>query len=241
MAASGASGAGRCAFIVRSCYPAYVTAGCDRPVTVAGVALTGTHADRYTVSQPTGITSNVTAATVTVSGITVPTRAYDTTSIAVVDVTDHVLSGVVSGDVAALDASNYTATYNSAGVANGKSVSVSGLALSGADAGNYVLTQPVLQGNIVKASASVLYNAVRTTTYNGTPRPLSATTSPSSLVVTHSYSGNNPTVYGPTSAPPTNARDSVTTKAPTCSSPRASSLATSWSAPAPMCCSQGRP
>ncbi|MEY3657173.1 MAG: hypothetical protein RL114_1531, partial [Actinomycetota bacterium] len=104
-----------------------------------------------------------------------------------------------------LDDSAYVATFASAGAATLKVVTISGLALAGDDAQNYTLTQPILQGDIVKASAVITFAATRSATYNGTPRALATTTTPASLSVVPSYTGTGGTTYGPTAAAPTNA------------------------------------
>ena len=46
-------------------------------VTVSGLTLTGSAAANYTLTQPTGLTANITAATVTVSGITANNKVYE--------------------------------------------------------------------------------------------------------------------------------------------------------------------
>jgi autotransporter-associated beta strand protein len=50
------------------------------PVTVTGLALGGTQAGNYTLTQPTGLTANITPAMLTVTGVTVNNKVYDTTT-----------------------------------------------------------------------------------------------------------------------------------------------------------------
>ena len=180
--------------------------GTNKAITVSGLALTGTHASRYTLSAPTNLTSTVTALPITVLGITVPTRAYNTTNVAVLATSSYSFTDVVSGDSVTLDDSNYVATYANANVSPSvKTVTVSGLALSGADAQNYVLTQPVLQGFIVKANGAVAFASSRTAVYDGSPKALATSTTPSSLSLIKEYNGTGVTSYGPTANAPTNA------------------------------------
>ena len=179
--------------------------GINKPITVAGVVITGTHASRYTLTQPAGLSATVTPQTVTVGGVSVPTRAYNTTTIAHLSTGAYNFTGIVNGDAVTLDDSAYVATFANAGAAAMKIVSVSGLALAGQDAQNYTLTQPILQGDIVKAAAAITFASTRSATYDGTPRALAMTTSPSSLSVVSAYSGTGATTYGPTSSAPTNA------------------------------------
>ena len=179
--------------------------GTNKPITVTGIALSGAQASRYTVSQPGYLAADVTPATLTVSGITVPTRAYDGTRTALLDTGAYLLSGVIASDVVRLDASAYTATYSGAGAQAGRVVTVTNLLLSGDDAGNYTLVQPTLTGDIVKAAGTITFATSRTAVYDGTPRALASTTNPSALSVNTLYAGTSGTVYAPTTAAPVNA------------------------------------
>src|SRR5206468_2449508 len=51
--------------------------GGTKPVTVTGVTIGGADSGNYTLSQPTGLTANITAKSLTVSGITAANKAYD--------------------------------------------------------------------------------------------------------------------------------------------------------------------
>ena len=179
--------------------------GSGKPITVSGIALSGTHASRYTVTQPSYLSADVTAVTLTVSGITVPTRAYDGTTTALLSTGTYSFTGVIGSDVVRLDAGSYSATYSGAGAQAGRIVTVSNLLLAGDDSGNYVLTQPVLQGDIVKAAGTISFAALRTAVYDGTPRPLASTTSPAALSVHTLYAGSGQTTYASTTAAPVNA------------------------------------
>ena len=102
-------------------------------------------ATNYTLTQPAGLTANITAVGVTItSGITANNKAYDGTTAATISSNNVVLSGVLPGDVAnvRLNTNGYVANFANAGVANGIGVTVSGLTLSGTAATNYTLTQP---------------------------------------------------------------------------------------------------
>ncbi len=57
---------------------------------------------------------------------------------------------------------------------------------------------------VTKGTATVTLGTLAQT-YDGTPEPVSATTSPSGLTVTFSYSGSGGTVYGPLATAPTSA------------------------------------
>ncbi|MGP0066485.1 MAG: Ig-like domain repeat protein [Isosphaeraceae bacterium] len=101
----------------------------------------------------------VAPATLTVSGITVNSKVYDSTTTATLDTSSAVLSGVLNGDTVSVSPSGYTATYSSPDAGTGIPVTVTGLSLTGADAGNYVLTQPTnLTGDITQAPLTLTAN-----------------------------------------------------------------------------------
>ncbi len=124
--------------------------GTNIPVTVGGLSLNGAGAGNYTLTQPTGLTANITAAEVTIlSGISANDKVYDGTTTATITSNNVVLSGVVNGDNIGLVTNGYVATFASPNAGTNIPVTVSGLTLVGANAGNYTLTQPTgLTANI---------------------------------------------------------------------------------------------
>ena len=118
------------------------TVGTGKPVTVTGVALSGTDAANYTVSQPTGLTADITAKSLTIAGAVAQSKQYDGNNTAAVNFGSAALVGVVTPDIVNINSSGYVATFNDKNVATGKPVTVSGVSLSGADAGNYAVSQP---------------------------------------------------------------------------------------------------
>jgi len=118
------------------------TVGIAKPITVSSVTLTGTDSGNYTVTLPTGITANITSKTITVIGVVVDDKPYDGNTTATLNTTSASLVGVISGDIVTLDITGATASFATSDVELNKTVSVSGLALSGTDGGNYSLTPP---------------------------------------------------------------------------------------------------
>jgi hypothetical protein len=105
------------------------------------------------------------------SGITANNKVYDGTTTATINLNNVVLVGVVGGDIVSLSPNGYTANFASAGVANNIGVTISGLTLTGANATNYTLTQPVgLTANI--AAATLTVSAVNTSRTYGLPNLL---------------------------------------------------------------------
>ncbi len=130
--------------------------GNAKPVTVSGLTLGGIDASNYTLTQPADLTGNITAKTLTVSSISAINKTYDGTTTATLNVTGYVLNGKIGLETVTLNSEDYTANFNNKNVGNAKPVTVSGLALGGADAGNYILTQPTgLTANITTKALTV--------------------------------------------------------------------------------------
>jgi hypothetical protein len=129
-------------------------------VTVSGLTLTGSAAGNYTLSQPTGLSNNITALGVTISsGITANGKPYDGTTTATLSSNNVVLAGILAGDVSnvKLSTNGYVANFVSPNVGTGIGVTVSGLTLTGSAAGNYTLSQPTgLSANIASRTVTVL-------------------------------------------------------------------------------------
>src|SRR6476620_12266807 len=96
--------------------------------------LSGADAGNYTVSQPSGLTANITVLHITGS-FTASTKVYDGTTAATV--LTGSLSGTISGDIVSLTGG--AATFNNKNVGTGKTVTLTGATLTGADSGNYFL------------------------------------------------------------------------------------------------------
>src|SRR5204862_71865 len=118
------------------------TVGTAKAVTVLGVALSGGDASNYTVSQPSGLTADITAKNLTINGAVANNKQYDGNTTATVDFTLATLAVVVSGDSVTINSSGYSASFATKTVGNAKAVMVTGVTLSGGDAGNYTVSQP---------------------------------------------------------------------------------------------------
>jgi trimeric autotransporter adhesin len=91
------------------------------------------------------------------SGLSANDKAYDGTTVATISSNNVVLVGVVNGDSVNLVTNGYTANFATAAVGTGIPVTVSGLTLSGASAGNYTLTQPTgLAANITGKVVTII-------------------------------------------------------------------------------------
>ncbi|NBT90913.1 MAG: hypothetical protein EBT50_08855, partial [Verrucomicrobia bacterium] len=116
--------------------------GAGKPVAVSGYAFASgggtTKSSNYTLSQPTGVTGTITAKALTITGATVADRIYDGTADAPVN--GGSLVGVLPSEDVQLRA--LAASYADANIGNAKAVVNTGFSLTGADIGNYTLTQP---------------------------------------------------------------------------------------------------
>ncbi|MYM29220.1 filamentous hemagglutinin N-terminal domain-containing protein [Duganella sp. CY15W] len=109
-------------------------AGSGKQISVTGMTLTGADASNYTLSSNTvSTTANITQRTLTVSAAG-SDKTYDGRTTAAVTLNDDHLSG----DAVTLSSSG--AAYADKNAGTGKNITVSGLSMSGTDAGNYKLT-----------------------------------------------------------------------------------------------------
>ena len=123
-------------------------------VTVAGLWISGAQAGDYTLTQPT-TTASITPAPLTVSGVTAANKRYNASTAATLNTSAATLVGVFSGDTLNLNTGGATGTFASAGVGTGITVTVAGLSISGAQAGDYTLTQPTITASITPAPLTV--------------------------------------------------------------------------------------
>ena len=148
--------------------------GNDKAITVSGFTITGADAGNYILQQPSGLTANITRATLQLGGLTAQNKVYDTTttaslsgtaSISTFGTDDVSLSGIAS------------ATFADKNVGTAKSVTLTGLSISGADAAYYNLVKPSLTANITPCDLLVygltakdkVYDATTAATLSGTP------------------------------------------------------------------------
>jgi hypothetical protein len=97
----------------------------------------------------------------TLSGAGANNKIYNGNSVAVLNGGVSLNAGVEVGDDCTLDASGATGTFASPNVANGINVTVSGYALTGAQAGNYSLTQPTgITANITEKALTITANTI---------------------------------------------------------------------------------
>ncbi|PWL80983.1 MAG: hypothetical protein DBY18_03855 [Clostridia bacterium] len=120
---------------------------------------------------------SITAKEVTVTGITATDRYYAKDNLEVT-LTGGTLTGVISGDTVTIDLTKAKGMMTNANVGTNKAVTVTGVALGGADKGNYKLKeQPTgVTVNITRADAGVIITGAPTSkTYGDADFTLTAT------------------------------------------------------------------
>lgn len=124
--------------------------GSGKAVSVSGLALAGTGAPNYSLTQP-AVSGDIIPKALTVSGITASDKVYDGNTSATIDTSGATLVGVIGTDNVTLNGSGATGAFSDAGIGNNKTVSITGLTLAGDDAVHYTLTQPATTANIISA------------------------------------------------------------------------------------------
>ncbi|WP_159915425.1 YDG domain-containing protein [Pantoea sp. 18069] len=144
-------------------------AGTGKAVTVSGVTLgdgTGL-ASNYTVSNATGVTADITAKALTVTGVTAANKAYDGTTIATLS--GGTLNGLVGSETLTL--SGQTGSFSDKNVASGQAVTVTGTTLVDGTglASNYTVSNATgVTADITAKGLTVSGVTAANKTYDGT-------------------------------------------------------------------------
>ncbi|CAN1556218.1 Filamentous haemagglutinin, N-terminal [Burkholderiaceae bacterium] len=157
--------------------------GTGKTITATGLSLTGADAANYSLSSTTAAsTGNITAKALSLSYAGV-NKVYDSTAIATVTVTDD----RVAGDVLTI---GRTAVFSDKNVGTGKTVTVSGAALSGTDSGNYSLSSTTgsTTADITQRTLTISGITGPSRAYDGTT---TATPNTSAIVYSNKVSGDS--------------------------------------------------
>ena len=111
--------------------------GTGKTITMTNLALSGADAGNYVIGDQT-TTADITAASVTLNSATASDKTYDGNTAATITNYSS-LSGILGADAVSLDPSSVTASFDNKNVGTGKTVTLSGLAITGADAANYTI------------------------------------------------------------------------------------------------------
>ena len=146
-------------------------AAADKAVTFDGLTLTGAGAGNYTLDKTalTGI-GTIARRALTLGAVAAQTKTYDGNTLADTSKFRAALNNVVAGEENSVKATATGAAYNSKNVAAASTIDYTGVALSGAEAGNYSLAATTAQGTgtITRRALTVDTVAAQSKTYDGT-------------------------------------------------------------------------
>ena len=142
--------------------------GTAKLINVNGLTINGTDAGNYALSNlNVTTTANITAAPITVSGVIASNKVYDGTTTATLVLTNAKLVTVFIGDSVTLNTNAAKGLFTDKSVGIGKTVLISGIALSGTNASNYLLTQPTTAASITPRNLAITAKSVNKV-YDGT-------------------------------------------------------------------------
>ena len=138
-------------------------------VTVGNITISGNDASNYNLlSNVSSTTANITPKTLTLSGLTANNKVYDATANATI-ATLGTLNGVLGFDDVQVGTSAVTGTFNDKNVGNGKTVTLAGFTMGGAEAGNYKIDSATTTANITPKALTVSGLSVASSkVYDGT-------------------------------------------------------------------------
>ncbi len=141
----------------------FATVNVGTGISITGTStLGGTAAGNYSLTQPTGLTANITAKALTITGQTAANKAYDSTNTATLS--GGTLVGVVGSEDVTL---TQAGTFAQVNVGTGISVTA-GNSLGGTAMGNYSLTQPSgLTADIAAKALTITGQTAANKTYDG--------------------------------------------------------------------------
>ena len=169
-------------------------AGLGKSVNITGLTLTGSDAVNYSVGNlSASATADITPKPVSVSAVTAANKVYDGSTAATVS--GGVLLGAVAGDNVALGTP--TGAFSDKNVGLGKTVNITGLALTGSDAVNYSVgsLSASATADITPKPLSVSAVTVANKVYDG-----SAAATVSGGVLSGAVAGDNVALGTPTGA-----------------------------------------
>jgi len=124
-------------------------------VTVGNITISGNDASNYNLlSNVSTTTANITPKTLTLNGLSANNKVYDATANATI-ATLGTLNGVLGFDDVQVGTSAVTGTFSDKNVGNGKTVTLTGFTMGGAEAGNYKIGSATTTANITPKALTV--------------------------------------------------------------------------------------
>jgi trimeric autotransporter adhesin len=167
-----------------------------RTLSIAGAVNDGNSGNNYLVTTATA-NGLIQQKDITASLQGTVSKGYDATTAATIAVGNYLLNGAINGDIVTV--SNTGATYDTKNVGTGKTVTVTGLLLGGADASNYILSGgSTISGAVGTITAKTLTAGLTGTvskTYDGTT---GATLAAGNYTLPGVFAGDTVTLNDPT-------------------------------------------
>lgn len=132
--------------------------GTGKTLTPSGSVNDGNSGNNYSVTFVNSTTGSITQASLTVTGITANNKVYDGNTLATLNLGSALLVGLYGDDTVNLSTTGAAGAFATKNVGTVKTVSVTGLSISGAQAFNYSLIQPSTTADIIAVSSDVAVN-----------------------------------------------------------------------------------
>ncbi len=162
--------------------------GTGKPVViVSGYSLTGSDPSNYLLVL-TNLSANITVFPVAVTSVTTTNKTYNGTTLAGLSGTPALTPTAFAGDNVLISGTNQVSNFSSPNVGTGIGVTVTGYALYGNDATNYILSQP-------SGLSATINKAATTATITAAPNPC-AVGNP--VTFTYAVISTTPTALPPT-------------------------------------------
>lgn len=166
--------------------------GTSKTLAITGYSLTGSAAGNYSLNA-LNLTANITSAPLGVTGLAATSRVFDATTVATITGSAS-LTGILAGDEATVGITGTpTGAFADANVGNPKTVTITGLSLTGANASNYSLNA-VTTTAAITAATQVLTFTLSPSTVTTADGPLTISASSSAPGATISFGSGTPSV-----------------------------------------------
>ncbi len=170
-------------------------AGTNKDVNISSITLGGAAGNNYVLAssgQQATAKASIGKIAVTLNGVAAQNKVYDGNTSATIKGTPAVV-GMINGDTVTVDTTSAAASFADKKVGNGKTVTFTGFALSGADAGNYTLASQPANATAAITAKEVTITGVTAANkvYDGTT---AATVNSAAAVISGKIDSDNVTV-----------------------------------------------
>ena len=143
-----------------------INVGTNKTVTIDSLGLLGADAGNYVIAAH-NTTADITAASLTLSSASADNKEYDGLTTANISAYGS-LSGVLGADAVSLNSASSSANFDNKNVGTNKTVTISGLALTGANAANYTMSSSATTtANITQKTLSITGPSASNKNYDG--------------------------------------------------------------------------